>query len=179
MRAVWVLLLTVLWLLPGTAAMARPQAGSSAGPDLSRLKGRTVPGFALKKTTRTPGGVVETWVRGADGVELRIEVLTGADLAKAESRLKAVNAKIGTTGQQSEELMFRYASSGKSMAWTNYRGTHHITFKTYRYWTLRGGTLVMADVSFPRGKPDFDAARMAFVTAKKAGDGVVKALQLP
>ena len=171
----WTLCLAVLWMTIGWATAQQP---GKAVPDLEGLKGRNIPGFTLKKTTAVTNKVVEIWQRDADAAQLRIEIIPKANVAMAESRLKAVNAKIGTQGQQGEELMFRYQSSGQNLGWTNYRATHHITFKTYRSWKFRNSTLVMADLSFTRGKPDFDAARGAFVAASKATDSTLKALGL-
>jgi hypothetical protein len=172
MRA-WVLLLAVLGITAGPAATPGLWA---AAPDVKALKGRTIPGFTLKRTTAAPNRVVELWARAADGAQLRIEIIPRADAAIAEARLKAVNAKIPREEPQSEELMFRFQTTADTKAWTNYRATHHITFKTYRFWRLQNRTLVMADVSFPRGKPSFDAARGAFVAAKKAADGTMQSL---
>lgn len=113
---------------------------------------------------------MERWERPADGALLTLEILPQADEKLVDARLKAVNAGIPSQGVASEQLMFRYQTSPDTKAWTNYRATHHATFKTYRFWKLRNGKLVMADVTFPRRKPDFDAARRAFITAKKAAD---------
>lgn len=168
------------WILPAAlclvAGPAGPPRSASAASPLKELSRRTIAGFRLKKTTHRPNGVVELWDRSADRAQLRIEIITRADDATAAARLKAVNARIPKKEPQSEELMFRYQTSVDTKAWTNYRATHHITFKTYRFWRLRNNTLVLADLSFLRGKPDFDAARMAFVTAKKAADSTMEAV---
>ncbi len=171
----WVLCLALLWMMIG---LATAQPAGNAAPNLKGLKGRNIPGFTLKKTAATANKVVELWQRDADAAQLRIEIIPKANVAVAEARLKAVNAKVGNQGQQAEELMFRYQSSGQNLGWTNYRATHHITFKTYRCWKMRNATLVMADLSFARGKPNFDAARGAFVAASKAADNTLKALGL-
>lgn len=169
------LLLTALLTMPRSADA---EQGDKAVVNLKGLKERRLPGFALIKRTVRAAGVVELWKRGADATQLRIEVVTGATVAVAEARLKAINATISTQGQQAEELLFRYETSRTTRGWTNYRGTHHITFKTYRCWKLRKATLVMADVSFLRGKPDANAARGAFVAAKKAADSTLEVLGL-
>ena len=183
-----VLLVAALWgLLLPSVTMARQAAAPRPAPNLSGLKGRSaaLPGFVLKKTTATPKGVVESWERTADGARLRIEVIRGANARSAEARLNAVNAKIGKTPLEQEELMYRFEARGQDIGWANYRGTHHVTFKTYRYWKLQKGTLVMADLTFPRGKPvtpgekpDFDAARNAFIAVRRAADSTLKALGL-
>lgn len=173
MRRAWVLLFAAFWMLAGTAAVAR-----QVGPNLNGLKGRTLPGFTRKQTKTTANGVVEVWQRGADGAQLRIEVIPRANLALAEKRLNAVNSRISGKEPQNEEMIFRIATSGNNLSWANYRATNHITYKTYHYWRLQSGTLVMASVSFTGGKPSFDAARGAFIAAKRAADSTVKALGL-
>lgn len=175
MKRVWALLLAMLWTITATggAAIAR-----QAGPNLSGLKGLSLRGFTRKQSKKTANGVVEVWQRTADGAQLRIEVISRANLALAEKRLNAINAKIPKTEPQNEELLFRIATSGNNLSWANYRATNHVTYKTYHYWRLQSGTLVMASVSFTRGKPNFDEARGAFIAAKRAADGTVKALGL-
>ena len=178
----WVLLAAAVWLLLPGAAMARQ--GASPAPNPAGLKGRPFrPGFVLTTTTPAGKGVVESWQRTADGAQLRIEVIPGATATTAGARLKSVNAKIGATPLEQEELLYVFERRGPDIGWANYRSTHHITFKTYRYWKLQKGTLVMADLSFPRGKPvtaagkpDFDAARNAFIAVRRGVDRTFKAL---
>lgn len=165
----WVLLLVLgcTSVVPVAALKAE-----QAAPAQSGQKKQVIPGFTLKKTNTTPQGVVELWERNADRAQLRVETISGADDALAERRLNSVNAKIPKTGVKSEELMFRYATTPDEKAWTNYRATHHITFKTYRFWKLRNSTLVMADVTFPGALPNADGARGAFIGAKRAAYAV-------
>ena len=174
MRNIFVLL--ACWAACGAAAMAQ-QAPRPAPQAANGSKGghAAIRGFTLKSAKPTASGVVETWQSTANASVLRLEVINHASDALAEARLKAVNAKVGTQGQQPEELMFRCETSPQSLGWTNYQATHHITFKTYRYWKLQGTTLMMSDVTFSKGKPSFDEARAAFIAAKRAADNAVNA----
>ena len=165
----WVLLLVIMWT---SAAPVGAQKAGQAPPSPSGPKKPIIPGFTLKKTNTSAQGVVELWERSADRAQLRVETIPGADEALAERRLNAVNAKIPKTGVKSEELMFRFATTADEKAWTNYRATHHITFKTYRFWKLRNGKLVMADFTFPGALPNTDSARAAFIGAKRAAYAV-------
>ncbi len=142
-----------------------------------KLNQRKIPGFALKKSAFASGRVTELWERATDKAQLRIEVVPKAGSATVDARLKSVNAKLPKDGRGSEELLYLFETSDAAKGWTNYRGTTNFPFKTYRYWKLQDGTLVLADFTFTGSKPSLDRAREAFVTSKKAADGTLKALQ--